>query len=213
MKILAVLVLVALERIVPLRPQKVFRKGLVTDLTHLVVNNFLVTIATIAMVIVAALPLIWIRAFDVESLLPATVAIPLAVVLVSFGNYWGHRLTHRVPFLWRFHSVHHSIEQMDWVASARLHPLDAAFTQGFAILPLFLLGYDAGVFAGGGRVHHAARAVSALERASALSGPAVGDQHTRMAPLASRDRRRRARQELRYPGDRQGLRHRVPAEG
>jgi sterol desaturase/sphingolipid hydroxylase (fatty acid hydroxylase superfamily) len=53
-----------------------------------------------------------------------------------------------VPFLWRFHAVHHSIEEMDWVASGRLHPLDQAFTQAFTVLPLFLLGYDAGVFAG-----------------------------------------------------------------
>jgi sterol desaturase/sphingolipid hydroxylase (fatty acid hydroxylase superfamily) len=34
-----------------------------------------------------------------------------------------------VPFLWRFHAVHHSTEQMDWVAAGRLHPLDSAFTQ------------------------------------------------------------------------------------
>ena len=53
-----------------------------------------------------------------------------------------------MPFLWRFHSVHHSIEQMDWVASGRLHPLDQAFTQAFTIFPLFLLGYGAGVFGG-----------------------------------------------------------------
>ena len=70
------------------------------------------------------------------------------MVLVAVGNYWGHRLTHQVPFLWRFHSVHHSIEQMDWVASGRLHPLDQAFTQAFTIFPLFLLGYGAGVFGG-----------------------------------------------------------------
>jgi sterol desaturase/sphingolipid hydroxylase (fatty acid hydroxylase superfamily) len=37
---------------------------------------------------------------------------------------------------------------MDWVASGRLHPLDSGFTQAFTVLPLFLLGYDAGVFAG-----------------------------------------------------------------
>jgi sterol desaturase/sphingolipid hydroxylase (fatty acid hydroxylase superfamily) len=53
-----------------------------------------------------------------------------------------------VPFLWRFHSVHHSIEQMDWVASGRLHPLDQAFTQAFTVFPLVLLGYGAGVFGG-----------------------------------------------------------------
>jgi sterol desaturase/sphingolipid hydroxylase (fatty acid hydroxylase superfamily) len=53
-----------------------------------------------------------------------------------------------VPFLWRFHSVHHSIERMDWVASARLHPIDQAFTQACAIAPLVVLGFGGGAFAG-----------------------------------------------------------------
>ena len=127
-----------------------FRRGLLTDLTHLLVNNLLVTAATVVLVLLAAVPLIWVRAFDVERALPVGVAVPLAVALVTVGNYWGHRLTHTVPFLWRFHAVHHSIEQMDWVASGRLHPIDAGFTQACAVLPLFLLGYDAGVFAGVG---------------------------------------------------------------
>lgn len=142
------LVFVPLERAFALRHQRVLRRGLLTDLTHLLVNTTLVAVVTIGLVVVGALPLIWLRPLDVESLLPTAGAIPLAVVLVVVGNYWGHRLTHTVPLLWRFHSVHHSIEQMDWVASGRLHPIDSAFTQAFTFLPLFLLGYDAGVFAG-----------------------------------------------------------------
>ncbi len=142
------LVFVPLEKLWTLRPQKVFRRGLLTDLTHLLVNNFLIAAATIVLVIAAALPLLWVRRLDLEAALPPSVAVALAVVLVFVGNYWGHRLTHQVPFLWRFHSVHHSIEQMDWLASGRLHPLDSAFTQGFTVLPLVLLGYDGGVFAG-----------------------------------------------------------------
>jgi sterol desaturase/sphingolipid hydroxylase (fatty acid hydroxylase superfamily) len=43
--------------------------------------------------------------------------------------------------------VHHSIEHMDWVAAARLHPFDAAFTQAFAVVPLVLLGYEEGASA------------------------------------------------------------------
>lgn len=142
------LVFVPLEKLFALRSQKVFRRGLLTDLTHILVNNALVTAATIVIVVVAALPLFWVRAFDVEASLPTVAAIGLAAALVTVGGYWGHRLTHQVPFLWRFHAVHHSIEHMDWVASGRLHPLDSGFTQAFAVLPLFLLGYDAGVFAG-----------------------------------------------------------------
>jgi len=105
-------------------------------------------VGVIAFVVVSELPFIWIRRFDLVGALPAEAAAGLAAALVAVGNYWGHRLTHQVPFLWRFHSVHHSIEQMDWVASGRLHPLDQAFTQAFTVFPLFLLGYGTGVFGG-----------------------------------------------------------------
>ncbi len=142
------LLFVPLEKRFALRKQRVFRKGLLTDLTHILVNNALTTVAVIALVVVAAIPVFWIRRFDLVGNLSTEAAVALAVVLVALGNYWGHRLTHQVPFLWRFHSVHHSIEQMDWVASGRLHPLDQAFTQAFTIFPLFLLGYGAGVFGG-----------------------------------------------------------------
>ncbi len=142
------LVFVPLEKLFALRPQRVFRRGLLTDLTHLLVNDLFVTAGTIVLVVAAAIPLLWIRSFGLAGWLPVGVAIPLAVVIALVGNYWGHRLTHQVPFLWRFHSVHHSVEFMDWVAAGRLHPLDSAFTQAFTVLPLVLLGYEAGVFAG-----------------------------------------------------------------
>ncbi len=141
-------VFVPLEKLFTLHPQRVLRRGVLTDLTHLLVNGSVVAVATIVFVAIAALPFLWLRSYDAEAAMPTALAIPLALVLVFVGNYWGHRLSHQVPLLWRFHSVHHSIEQMDWVASGRLHPLDSAFTQAFTVLPLFLLGYDAGVFGG-----------------------------------------------------------------
>ena len=141
-------VFVPLEKLFALRKQRVFRTGLLTDLTHILVNGAVTAVAVVALVVIAAIPVFWIRRFDLVGALPTEVAVGLAVALVAVGNYWGHRLTHQVPFLWRFHSVHHSIEQMDWVASGRLHPLDQAFTQAFTVFPLFLLGYGAGVFGG-----------------------------------------------------------------
>jgi sterol desaturase/sphingolipid hydroxylase (fatty acid hydroxylase superfamily) len=142
------LLFVPLEKLFALRKQRVFRTGLVTDLTHILVNNFFSTVGAIALVVLFALPFIWVRGLDLVGYVPTEAAIVLGFAIVFVGQYWGHRLTHSVPFLWRFHAVHHSIEQMDWVASGRLHPLDQAFTQAFAILPLFLLGYGNGVFAG-----------------------------------------------------------------
>jgi sterol desaturase/sphingolipid hydroxylase (fatty acid hydroxylase superfamily) len=141
-------VFVPLEKLFALRKQRVFRTGLLTDLTHILVNGAVTAVAVVALVVVAAIPVFWIRRFHLVGALPTEAAVGLAVALVAVGNYWGHRLTHQVPFLWRFHSVHHSIEQMDWVASGRLHPLDQAFTQAFTVFPLFLLGYGTGVFGG-----------------------------------------------------------------
>ena len=207
------LLFVPLEKLFALRPQKVFRRGLLTDLTHILVNNVFVTIATLVLVVVAALPLIWVRGFDVEAMMPTEVAIVLAVALVSVGNYWGHRLTHAVPFLWRFHSVHHSIEQMDWVASGRLHPLDSGFTQAFTVLPLFLLGYDAGVFAG---VTVFITLLALFQHANVrLRFPGVRwvintpEWHHWHHAIDDDS----ARQELRPPHRRPDLRHRVPPAG
>lgn len=142
------LLFVPLEKLFALRPQRVFRRGLLTDLTHLLVNNLFSTALGIALVVVALIPVFWIRNLDIVGYLPTAAAIPLAAALVVVGNYWGHRLTHTVPFLWRFHAVHHSIELMDWVAAGRLHPLDQAFTQAFTVMPLVILGYGGGTFAG-----------------------------------------------------------------
>ena len=63
------------------------------------------------------------------------------VVLSDFLVYWGHRLQHRVGFLWRFHSVHHSAEHLDWLAAHREHPLDTIYTMGLINLPAFVLGF------------------------------------------------------------------------
>jgi sterol desaturase/sphingolipid hydroxylase (fatty acid hydroxylase superfamily) len=142
------LVLVPLERAVPLRRQPVRRPGLLTDLTHFLVTGLLVSLATVVAVAAIATPFVPLRRLDLEALLPGWASVGLAIAIVVVGSYWGHRLSHQAPMLWRFHSVHHSIEHMDWVAAARLHPLDAVTTQLFALVPLVALGYQGGSLAG-----------------------------------------------------------------
>ena len=63
------------------------------------------------------------------------------IALSDFCVYWGHRLQHRSSFLWRFHSVHHSAEHLDWLAAHREHPLDTIYTVGLINLPAFVLGF------------------------------------------------------------------------
>ncbi len=70
------------------------------------------------------------------------------IVLSDFIIYWGHRLQHSVGFLWRFHKVHHSAEQLDWLAAHREHPLDSIYTIGLINLPAFILGFPLETLAG-----------------------------------------------------------------
>lgn len=70
------------------------------------------------------------------------------IVLSDLFVYWGHRLQHRVSFLWRFHSIHHSAEHLDWLAAHREHPIDTVYTMGLINLPVFILGFPLQTLAG-----------------------------------------------------------------
>lgn len=70
------------------------------------------------------------------------------IVASDFIIYWGHRLQHRVGFLWRFHKVHHSTEHLDWLAAHREHPLDTIYTVGLINLPAFIVGFPLEMLAG-----------------------------------------------------------------
>jgi sterol desaturase/sphingolipid hydroxylase (fatty acid hydroxylase superfamily) len=65
----------------------------------------------------------------------------LVVIVGDFLVYWGHRLQHRVWFLWRFHSIHHSAQHMDWLAAHREHPLDSLYVVLLVNLPAFAIGF------------------------------------------------------------------------
>jgi sterol desaturase/sphingolipid hydroxylase (fatty acid hydroxylase superfamily) len=65
----------------------------------------------------------------------------LVVALGDFLIYWGHRLQHRVGFLWRFHAIHHSAEHLDWLAAHREHPVDSLYTIFLVNMPMFALGF------------------------------------------------------------------------
>ncbi|HYF51023.1 MAG TPA: sterol desaturase family protein, partial [Planctomycetota bacterium] len=63
------------------------------------------------------------------------------IVLSDLFVYWGHRVQHRVGFLWKFHSIHHTSEHLDWLAAHREHPVDTVYTMGLINLPAFILGF------------------------------------------------------------------------
>ncbi len=70
------------------------------------------------------------------------------ILLSDLFVYWGHRFQHRVGFLWRFHSIHHSAEHLDWLAAHREHPLDTVYTMTLINLPAFIFGFPMQAIAG-----------------------------------------------------------------
>ncbi len=79
-------------------------------------------------------------------ILAATAALPLwarllaGLVVGEIGYYWGHRWSHEIPFLWRFHSIHHSAEHVDFLVNTRAHPLDMVFGRFCVLVPIYVLG-------------------------------------------------------------------------
>jgi sterol desaturase/sphingolipid hydroxylase (fatty acid hydroxylase superfamily) len=143
--LLIVLIFVPLERALALRPeQKILRRDWVIDLAHLLATGFLVKLG-LGFVIIGLI-------VGAERLVPAEWRAGVAaqphwlqfvelLILADLGFYLAHRAFHAVPFLWRFHAVHHSIEAMDWLAAHRVHPVDQILTKGASFLPIFALGF------------------------------------------------------------------------
>lgn len=78
---------------------------------------------------------------------PVAAQVVLACTVAEFFDYWGHRLMHRVPALWRFHAIHHSARRVYWLNATRTHPGELVVRGLFGAVPLGVLGVGAEVFA------------------------------------------------------------------
>ncbi|MEO1253311.1 MAG: sterol desaturase family protein [Bacteroidota bacterium] len=58
----------------------------------------------------------------------------------DFVQWWTHRLLHRVPFLWEFHKVHHSVKEMGFAAHLRFHWMETIVYRTIEYIPLALIG-------------------------------------------------------------------------
>jgi sterol desaturase/sphingolipid hydroxylase (fatty acid hydroxylase superfamily) len=79
--------------------------------------------------------------FGPIGVLPRLPQFLLAFVLGDFLLYWIHRWFHGKR-LWRFHAVHHSSEQLDWLSGVRAHPVNDVVANAMLVFPFILLGFD-----------------------------------------------------------------------
>jgi sterol desaturase/sphingolipid hydroxylase (fatty acid hydroxylase superfamily) len=143
---IAFLVFVPLERLFALHPeQKIFRRAWANDLIFLLLNGILIKLGLLGVIaasIFAAGQIVPASFQAAVGGLPYWVQIPMIILLSDLGFYWTHRMFHAVPWLWRFHAVHHSIEELDWMAAFRIHPVDQIITKGVSLVPVATLGFS-----------------------------------------------------------------------
>ena len=137
---------VPMERLWPLRTeQTTFRQGWTTDTLYFLVSHLLVQVTTFLILAPAQAAF---TALDGQAWRQVIAGLPLAVQFVAvllcadLSEYFIHRAFHQVPMLWRFHAIHHSSLDMDWLAGSRLHIVDVIVTRAIVVFPLFALGFD-----------------------------------------------------------------------
>lgn len=137
-----VLMLLFLQWLFPLRRQQFswFRR---------LIRNYLFSIPGFVIVRVAMLPIpfalaIWaeyryiglLRWLDLQGWIAAIIGF----VIMDYAYWWWHRANHLIPFLWRFHNVHHTDLDMDVTTAARFHFGEICFSIAFLSLTVLLFG-------------------------------------------------------------------------
>lgn len=137
------IVFVPLEHWFSVEPHRMLRKQVGVDLCYYFLNSLLPAI----ILSVPASLLGWVTLHALpEGFLHAMASLPfwakavLGMIVGETGYYWGHRWSHQIPFLWRFHAVHHSAEEMDFLVNTRAHPLDMVFSRFCGLVPMYALG-------------------------------------------------------------------------
>lgn len=63
-------------------------------------------------------------------------------LVLDFAIYVQHWALHRLPLLWRLHSMHHADLDYDWTTGSRFHPLEIFFSLAYKIASIVLIGAD-----------------------------------------------------------------------
>jgi len=72
---------------------------------------------------------------------PAAAQVAVLLVVKDFVHWNVHRLLHRVPWMWEFHKVHHSVVQMGFAAHLRYHWMENVTYKSLQYVPLAMIGF------------------------------------------------------------------------
>jgi sterol desaturase/sphingolipid hydroxylase (fatty acid hydroxylase superfamily) len=131
------------------------KRDLVTDLCYWFIIPVIARYLRIGLLIVGAALLF--RITTAEGLIAfydnghgplAALPLPAQMVIFLVGEdiilYWAHRLFHGQR-MWRYHAVHHSSEELDWISAARFHPVELFLRGVSADVIMLLIGISPNV--------------------------------------------------------------------
>lgn len=152
--ILLAVIFAVIERLLGRARGPWLRRGWLTDVSYFFFTPFITKSFSKIGILLPAAFLIWCGVANVEDLKARTYAGfgPLSqqplwlqtleiYLLADFLSYWSHRLFHRGRW-WPFHAVHHSSEDLDWLSSIRVHPVNDLVSKFIQVTPLLFLGFN-----------------------------------------------------------------------
>ncbi len=133
--------------------QPQMRRRLWSDLVHLVFNGHYLGVWVYAIYArwlhqpvtqaVEALGLSGVLFANAAATWPTALQIVVALFVIDFLQWGVHNLLHRVPALWTFHKIHHSVVdgEMDWIVSFRFHWMEVVIYKSCLYIPLAFFGF------------------------------------------------------------------------
>src|SRR5688572_10770559 len=148
--VLSILVFI-LEIILPWRKnQPIIRDGFWLDTFYIFFNFFIFSLIGYNALSHIGVELFndFLGLFGIENLLAIEVAqlpgwlqLLIMFVIADFIQWNVHRMLHRVPWMWEFHKLHHSVKEMGFAAHLRFHWMETIIYKTIQYIPLAMIGF------------------------------------------------------------------------
>lgn len=140
------MIFIPIERLFRKRDQPIFRDEWREDLFYFFISSLFVQSLTY-MSLTPALTVLqgtqWLGGFrELIASQPLILQFVEIMFFTDLVQYGFHRAFHEVPWLWKFHAVHHSAKTMDWIAGSRMHLFEVILLRAFTTMPMYVMGFQ-----------------------------------------------------------------------
>jgi len=139
-------VFIPLEFLLPrLQEKKILRENWALDLCYALIAGLIITSGIFVIIILGIIfinPILSPKVTTFVAAQPLFIQIIAIMIVADIGYYLIHRMFHENPTLWKLHAIHHNIEEMDWLAAHRVHPIDQILTRGLSLIIPYTFGFS-----------------------------------------------------------------------